>query len=139
MKIICYIILTVLIIGCATKGPDLIQQDFETVVYNDGITLEEAIIIAKKTVRDRTYPETYDIDQPKVVSEFENVPHNEKYWFISFNEVEKSKSPGVFMVALNKESGKIVFFRSYNPENEWVLQAAFLKLYEKEKVIQIVD
>ena len=125
-----------LLSGCVTsKGPDLIQQDYESVVFNDGITVEEAIFIAKKEAKDKTHPKEYLIEEPKVVTEFENVPHHEDYWFVSFPESDKSSVTNVYMVAMQKSDGKIVLSRNYVPENEWVLQAVFLKLYEKQKNI----
>ena len=130
------LILALLLISCvSTKGPDLVQQDYDTVVFNDGVTLEEAIFIAKKEVKDNTPPKTYNIDEPKIITEFESVPHNEDFWFVSFPEMEKSAVKDVYMVSLQKEDGKIVFSRAYVPENEWVIEAVFLKLYEKKKHI----
>jgi len=129
-------ILFIMLLGCATsKEPDLVLQDFETVVFEDGLTLEEAIFVAKKELRDKTHKEDYLIDEPKVVTQFENVPHHDDFWFVSFQEAEKSVVPDVYMVAIQKEDGKIVFSRAYVPENEWVLEAFFLKLYEKQKNI----
>jgi len=137
MRKVLYVILAcAAMTGCrTTKAIDTVHQDFASVIFDDGISEEEAIFIAKKQVKDRTPPQSYFIDQPKVVTEFEDIPHHEDFWFISFPPAEKSTVPSVFMVVTRKDNGKIVFSRSYIPENEWVLQAVILKLYEKQKRI----
>jgi len=123
--------------GCASSiGPDLILLDYETVVFSDGITAEEAIFISKKEARDKTLPDEYSIEEPKIVTEFESVSHTEDYWFITFPELGRTRFPDVFMVITRKSDGKIMFSRPYRVANEFVLEAFFLKLYEKQKRIE---
>lgn len=136
MKKTCSLFCIILAISaCSTIDVgDQIRSDYKTVVFNDGITREEAILIAQHEVLKKSPPDLYVIQKPKVITEFENVPHNEDYWFISFDETTpSSRIPVVYMVALKKTDGKIVFSRSYSPVNEWILEAAFLKLHEKPR------
>jgi len=129
------LILFLLMIACgctaAMKPADVINKDYQSVNFQDGVTQEEAFIIAKKEVMDQTPPQTYIIQEPKVMTDFESVPYQDQYWFVSFNEVEKGSTPIVYMVAIRKDTGKIVFSRSYSPLNEWLIEAALLKLHEK--------
>ncbi|HLF18402.1 MAG TPA: hypothetical protein VI749_05850 [Candidatus Omnitrophota bacterium] len=134
MKRVLMIGLVFFLTACVTtKKIDPIEEAFKTVVYEDGITTDEAIIIAKKIVKEKTPPKSYNLEEPLLLTEFENVPRHEDYWFVGFHEMPKGMFPVVFLVSLNKQTGKIVFSRSYNMENEWVLQATFLKLYERNK------
>jgi len=119
--------------GCATamKPAEVIAKDYSTINFQDGIDLEEALIIAKKEVIDSTPPQTYVVNEPHLMTDFENVPHQDAYWFVSFKEVERGTTPIVYMVTIRKDTGKIVFSRNYSPLNEWILEAALLKLHEK--------
>jgi len=130
LAVICVFALTACV---TTKKADLIEENFKTVVYEDGITADEAIIVAKKIAREKTHPQSYNLEEPLVLTEFENVPHHQDYWFVGFHEMPKGMFPVVFLVSLHKQTGKVVFSRSYNMENEWVLQATFLKLHEVPK------
>ena len=133
MKNIALIFLSMMAVGCtaALKPADRIAKDFKTVNFQDGISLEEALIIAKKEVIEQTPPQAYTLEEPKLMTDFGSVPHQDEYWFVSFNEITKGITPIVYMVTLRKDTGKIVFSRSYSPLNEWILEAALLKLHEK--------
>jgi hypothetical protein len=137
MKRIVYVVLIAAVFsGCrTTKAPDTVLSDFASVIFDDGISMEESIFIAKKEVRDKTPPKSFLIEEPKLVTEFENMPYQDDFWFVSFPQVEKSVVPNVYMVAMRRNNGKVVFSRAYVPENEWVLEAVILKLYEKQKNI----
>ena len=132
-NIIMILFLSVSASGCATaiKPAEVIAKDYSTVNFKDGIDLEEALLIAKKEVNDHTPPQTYLVQEPKLMTDFESVPYQDQYWFVSFNEMTKGTTPVVYMVAIRKDTGKIVFSRSYSPLNEWILEAALLKLHEK--------
>jgi len=134
MKKLCVIVLAASVTsGCNTlpKPAEVIAKDYTTVNFQDGIAQEEAVIIAKKEVIDSTPPQSYVVGKPRIMTEFESIPHQDQYWFVAFEEIERGQTPVVYMVTIRKDTGKIVFSRSYSPLNEWVLEAALLKLHEK--------
>ena len=97
-------------LGCAsTPTYDGIIESYDTVNFDDGISVEEAQIIGQREVVRKAEPEIFNVFEPEVVTEFESVPHNEDYWFVSFAEIEPGFILSVYMVAMSKETGKIVF------------------------------
>ena len=117
-------------VGCTTgmaENIKLITDNHETVVYEDGVTLEESKIIAQNLLIKMNVVELYDLSRPQVANDVSELPNNEDYWFIFFEETKTSSIPFIFMVVINKQTGKAKFADDYNEGNLWILEAALLR------------
>ncbi len=119
-----------LVAGCATSLTDDIKlalDNYKTVVFNDGIELEESKIIAQKQLIKRNLADIYGLSNPHVDNDVSDLPNHEDYWFIYFEENKPSSIPFIFMVLVDKKKGKIKFADDYNEGNKWILEATLLR------------
>ena len=125
-----YLALALLImIGCSSTLPDnlkTVSSRYETVVFNDGISLSEAKIIAQNQLVKKNYAALYDLSKPHVDEDVAEMPDYQNYWFIFFEEKQSSSIPFIFMVVIDKDTGKVKFADDYNEGNRWILEAALL-------------
>jgi len=115
--------------GCTTtaaKNIELVSSNYETVVFSDGITAEEAKIIGQRELIKENLVKFYDILNPKIVTDVTDLPNHEKYWFVSFKETKISNITFIFMAIINKDTGKVKFSNDYKEEKRWILEAVLL-------------
>ena len=89
--------------------------------------MEEAKAIAQKQIVRGNLVELYDLSNPHVEKDVTELPGHEDYWFVYFDEKNKSSIPFVFMVVINRETGKIKFADDYALDKQWILEAALLR------------
>ena len=75
----------------------------------------------------KLYVELYHLTKPQLELDVTELPDHQDYWFIYFEEKKPSSIPFIFMVLINKETGKIKFADDYNEEKQWILEAAILR------------
>jgi hypothetical protein len=119
-----------MVMGCSMIKNEYVQSvsgHYETVVFDDGISLEEAKIIAQKQLIKMNVIEIYFLSKPQVFRNAAELPNYQEYWFIFFEEKVPSNIPFIFMVIINKENGSIKFSDDYAEESQWILEAALLR------------
>ncbi len=117
-------------LGCITPLSENIKtcrNSYEAVVFDDGISLEEAGIVAQNELIEQNFVQIYDLAHPQFMSDVIDLHNHEKYWFVYFKETRKSRIKYIFMVIINKHTGNIKFADDYNKDNRWVLEAALFR------------
>ncbi len=125
-----FIIIFLMTMGCTSalvENINLVSSNYETVVFEDGITLEEAKIIAQQELINKNLVKIYDLSNPKIKKDISNLPHAKKYWFIFFKERQLSNIPYIFTAIIHKKTGRIKFADDYAQDNQWLLEAALLR------------
>ena len=120
----------VVLTGCSSSVVETsrsVLKGYETVVFEDGISLEEAKIIAQKGLIKANEVRIYDLAAPQVAQDVSDLPRHQDYWFISFKERKVVNIEYTFMVAVNKRTGDVKFAGDYPVENRWILEAALLR------------
>jgi len=118
-----------LMTGCAsstTKSIKLVISTYDSVVFSDGISEEEAKIIAQRALIKQNLVKIYDLTDPKIVKDVSDLPNYDKYWFVSFREKKYSSIEFIFMALINKDNGKLKFADDYKESKRWILEAALL-------------
>jgi len=129
IKISILIIILSIFTGCSTSAKyAVVEENYQQINFNDGIALEEAKHIAQNELISKYINNEYLIFEPKVIKKLKSVPHSEDYWFVTFDESEPEHILVVYLVALSKSNGEIVYSKRYFPGKEWILQAFFLQL-----------
>ena len=116
-------------VGCASSTTASIQavaQSYETIIYNDGINAEEAKIIGQRELIKQNLVKFYNISDPKIVTNVTDLPHHEKYWFVSFKEKKIANIEFIFMAIINRDSGRVKFSDDFKEGKRWILEAALL-------------
>jgi len=114
--------------GCATSKYELFETEFQMVEYTDGISRDEAILIAKNVLIEKDQIKYYDFENPEEFTDLDNVKNAEKFWFITFKEGTRTSIKTRYLIAVQKESGKVVFSRVYYSDSKWALEAYFFNL-----------
>jgi len=126
-----YLFLFVLLVsGCTTSLGDNIlsvQNSFQTIIFNDGVNLEEAKLIAQNALIENNVAEIYDLTNPQLENNVSDLPRHQDFWFISFNERKRGNIPFVFTALINKQTGRVQFADDYAKGKHWILEAALLK------------
>ena len=115
--------------GCASSSAVSIQavaQSYETIIFNDGINVEEAKIIGQRELIKQNLVKFYDISDPKIVTNVTDLPHHEKYWFVSFKEKKVANIVYIFMAIINRDTGRVKFSDDFKEGKRWILEAALL-------------
>ena len=115
--------------GCASSTTASIQavaQSYETIIYNDGINAEEAKIIGQRELIKQNLVKFYNISDPKIVTNVTDLPHHEKYWFVSFKEKKIANIEFIFMAIINRDTGRVKFSDDFKEGKRWILEAALL-------------
>lgn len=124
------ILISLLVVGCAsslTKDMNLVSSNYEAVVFDDGISLEESKVIAQKELIKQNLVRFYDLAQPQIAKDVPSLPSRQDYWFISFEEKKPSSIPFIFTVVINKQTGSVKFANDYARGSQWILEAALLR------------
>ena len=118
------------LIGCASAlvaESKAVLERYPTVVFDDGIALEEARLIAQRELIRQDQAARYDLPTPQAAADMAGLPRYEEHWFILFNERGAWTNQYVFMVVINKKNGRIKFARDYTDDKRWILEAALLR------------
>lgn len=125
-----YVFMPLFLIGCASAlvaESKAVLERYPTVVFDDGIALEESKLIAQRELIRQDQAARYDLPNPQVAADLTALPRYEEHWFLFFNERGAWTTQYVFMVAINKKSGRIIFAREYTEDKRWVLEAELLR------------
>lgn len=117
-------------IGCASAlvaESKAVLERYPTVVFDDGIALEESKLIAQRELIRQDEAALYDLPNPQVAADMADLPRYEEHWFILFNERGAWTDQYVFMVVINKKNGRVAFARDYTDDKRWILEAALLR------------
>jgi len=117
------------LVGCTStsaKNIAMVSSSYEKVIFNDGINAEEAKVIGQRELIKQNLVKFYDILDPRIVTDVTDLPHHEKYWFISFKETKMSSIEFIFMAIIHKDTGRVRFSDDYKEEKRWILEAALL-------------
>ena len=123
------LLLLVMVMGCATattENVEAISDSYERIVFDDGITLEESKVIAQKQLIRKNVIDIYDFSKPQAALDVTDLPNHQDYWFVFFEETRPGNIPFIFMIVINKETGRVKFADDYNEGNQWILEAALL-------------
>jgi len=118
------------VVGCTNSLKEALKSvsdRYEAVVVEDGIDLEEAEAIAQKQMVKENLVALYNLSNPQVEKDVTELPNYQDYWFIYFDEKRPSGIPFVFMVVINKETGKVKFADDYSQDKQWILEAGLLR------------
>lgn len=124
------VIMFLFLAGCASSMMDESQSvldRYKTVVFEDGISLEEARLIAQRQLIRRNEAAIYDLANPQVAADVADLPHYQGHWFVFFDEREIGSIKYIFMVVINKNTGNVKFAQGYAEEKRWILEAAMLR------------
>ena len=124
-----FILLLLFTVGCVSTHAEnvkLISSKYETVIFEDGINLEEAKVIAQRALIKKNVVQMYDLLNPTELKNVSDLPNYEKYWFISFEEKRTANIQYVFVVLINKNNGKVKFADDFTEDRRWILEAALL-------------
>jgi len=116
-------------IGCAstaTKSIEIVSKNYDAITFNDGIDTQEAKVIGQRELIKQNLVKFYDIENPKIVTDVADLPNNEKYWFVSFQEKKKANIEFIFMAIVNRNTGKVKFSDDFKEDKRWILEAALL-------------
>ena len=125
-----WIIITLFLTGCASlliSESEAVLKRYPTVVFEDGINLEEAKLIAQRELIRSNEVAIYELARPQVVDHVADLPHSENYWFIFFNERSNAAIKYIFMAVIDKKDGRVKFANDYAEEKRWILEAAMLR------------
>ncbi len=104
-----------------------VLERYKTVVFENGISLEEAQLIAQRELIRQGEVAVYDLANPQVAVSVDDLPNARGHWFIFFDERKVGDMKYVFMVVINKKTGKVKFSQGYAEEKRWILEAAMLR------------
>ena len=96
------------------------------IIFNDGINAEEAKIIGQREMIKQNLVKFYNISDPKIVTNVTDLPHYEKYWFVSFKEKKIANIEFIFMAIINRDTGRVKFSDDFKEGKRWILEAALL-------------
>ncbi|HBO96799.1 MAG TPA: hypothetical protein DE315_01685 [Candidatus Omnitrophica bacterium] len=129
MKRFC-VIMSLLLAGCASAmmaQSQSVLDRYKTVVFEDGISLEEAKLIAQRELIREGEVAVYDLANPRVDAKAADLPRSREYWFVFFDEREAGSIKYIFMAAIHKKTGDVKFSQGYAEEKRWILEAALLR------------
>lgn len=116
--------------GCSSSAvvtSRSVLKAYEAVVVEDGISLDEAKVIAQERLVKANEVRIYDLAAPQVAGDVSDLPRYQDYWFIFFKERKVVNIEYTFMVAVDKKSGDVQYAGDYPAGNRWILEAALLR------------
>lgn len=110
-RIICILLSIVLLSGCAGKKP---MAKLPGVKYDDGISKEEAKMIARDHFLDSEYKRKFRSDDAAILSSVETMQRPES-WFIMFRPKKMKLIKYKHVLGVDKKSGKVTFEGALSP------------------------
>ncbi len=104
-----FFVTLMIFLGCARVNS--INAHYARVKVEDGITRNEAKLIAKKNLIETRYKYIYQIIWPRIL-ENNHTKRHEDLWFVDFLAKEFQLISN-YLVILEKDSGKIIYADSY--------------------------
>jgi len=123
------ILLVFFMSGCITTTADRVKRvldQYESLNLEDGVTLEEAMIIAQKALIRENMVKFYDLQKPKQAKDVDDLPRAEQFWFITFKEKKTANIEFIFMTVIDKKNGDIKFANDFKEDKKWILEGALL-------------
>ncbi len=120
----------VVLAGCSSSvvaTSRSVLKGYEAVVFEDGISLDEAKVIAQKSLITANEVRIYDLAAPQVAQDILDLPRHQDYWFIFFKERKVVNIEYIFTVVVHKGTGDVKFSGDHPVENRWILEAALLR------------
>jgi hypothetical protein len=108
MRKFIYIVIGILLFaGCASLNEKIIKQ-YHEIDYSDGVSEEEAKVIAQKSLMDSPFnEEDYELEKGDVRWFAEDYPD---YWFVDFPNTPFRHVPYLgYMVVIKKDNGDIEY------------------------------
>lgn len=130
MRVLLSIVYVLVLAGC-TSAIKLESQEilgrYHTVVFDDGINLDEAKLIAQRELIRQKLAHVYDLTHPQTAANVADLQHADEHWFIVFNNRDIEKIDEDFIVILHKKTGRPKFAQEYNEDQRWLLEAALFR------------
>ena len=129
MKRFC-VIMSLLLAGCASAmmaQSQSVLERYKTVVFEDGISLEEAKLIAQRELIREGEVAVYDLADPQVDAQVADLPRSQDHLFVFFDERETGSIKYIFMVVIHQRTGDVKFSQGYAEDKRWILEAALLR------------
>ena len=118
------------LIGCVSAmmaQSQSVLERYKTVVFEDGISLEEAKLIAQRELIREGEVAVYDLADPQVDAQVADLPRSQDHWFVFFDERETGSIKYIFMVVIHQRTGDVKFSQGYAEDKRWILEAALLR------------
>lgn len=129
------VLLVIGLVGCAsakTKLVESINTAFEGINISDGVSEDEAVIIGNQSLFKHNVLDLYNTEAPEInKSEYSNLVDFNRYWFVSYYELETSAIPYEYLVLIDKESGKVLYSDDFPQGENFILESKLLRLREK--------
>ncbi len=97
------------------------------VAFEDGVSLDEAKLIAQRELVRAGEVAVYDLANPRIATKVADLPRSQDHWFVFFDEREAGSLKYIFMVVVNQKTGDIKFSQGYAEDKRWILEAALLR------------
>ena len=123
------LVLLVFFCGCTSSFTQdflTVSSKYDAIVFSDGIDSAEAEIIAQRELVRKNLARVYGLSSPKKVTDVEDLPNHQDYWFISFKERNFKSIEYVFMTIIDRKTGKVKFADDYQLGKRWILEAVLL-------------
>lgn len=131
-----FLVLAVLLVtGCQTSSmSDIVSvtDSYAAIVFDNGISLQESKIIAQKELIKKNVIDIYGLTMPEVYNDASDLSGHEKYWFIFFKEKRPSNIPFVYVIVIDRKTGRVKFSEDFNEGNDWILESALLHIKFKD-------
>ena len=90
-------------VGCTSSSTESIKtvtSQYELLTFDDGIDIEEAKIIGQRELIRQNLVKFYDLENPRIVWDVNDLPNHSKYWFVSFKEKRVANIEFIFMAII---------------------------------------
>jgi len=124
------VLVPLFLIGCVSAmmaQSQSVLERYKTVVFEDGISLEEAKLIAQRELIREGEVAVYDLADPQVDAQVADLPRSQDHWFVFFDERETGSIKYIFMVVIHQRTGDVKFSQGYAEDKRWILEAALLR------------
>ncbi len=121
------IIVSVLILLCAGCASVPVQEQYDLVKRDDGISEKEAVIIGQYELTEAALTNRFHIKKGMILDDRLVEPYPD-YWFVSFYPIAYDDHFRRFLVVIDKKNGNVVRAEMYRPlrvfDYEWVFNGS---------------
>jgi len=118
------ILIIFMLSGCASVS---LQEQYDLINWNDGISEQEAIIIGQQELTEADLTKRFHIKKGSILGNHLVEPYPD-FWFVSFYPVEFDDHFARFLVVIKKETGDVVRTEQYRPlrvlDYKWVFNGS---------------